>query len=583
MTFRIHNQHSYDVISIVSNDFLGIVEEFDNDNYTISNFRGFAITHRAVLTEETPKGNHTVRELSESPGEWAAMAHSNQSDGVEYLYFTDRFGYSPIFYSTQSQSHIVISSTFSGVVAGLRHLGEDCTLNVVNYSATIASNVPFFQNSFSHETMANEIFILPAKYALKITKIGWALVDRESLDGTAQITEYADALLRGVEQTKAVVDTIVASNALNRRITLTGGVDSRLCAALLSKSGKLQNFRVSTIDSRKWEGRPGQRGINRDIVISNEIRKKFGLEWWSLPERIKKPWEFIESLAAFQSYRSNFAYTFVPSAGHVRFAKPVISIRGGGGEILRVDATMEKIATEFETAAAQQASGCLDEGLWYANHVMRGSLLSGSLRSEAIERIAANFPRNYGNSFLERISKLYLDHRYRGHFGHQRQTTSANDIILHPLSNTYFLKSSALADFDSLKSGRLVLDIFEAADPVFLEQTFASDDWSRLLTGRIGDESEYTSTEWIADFDASHVPSTITMDRSIKPDRQVAAPAQSLLETSLQYLSVAFEEINSRVPSVNIEEIKDLHKKIISRVKIPNIFQVTLWPKRHLL
>lgn len=571
MSFKIIDNPDYFIIRTNSN--INNELTFDKpdalENFHVTDILGFAVTESNFFSNAIANTvDISLAELANAHGEWTALATRHGQLGPEYLFLADRFGYSPLFYSLSDPDNIVVSNSFHGVVLGLKSLNLELTLNVPYYSTLISSNSPVFQNSHLHSTMANEIRLLPSDSMLFICGQGVAFVDRELPGDLSNLNDYSIAVQRGIEHVSKVLNTMGRETELNSRITLTGGVDSRLCLSLTSLSEVVDGLSVSTIDPRKWSGRKGQRSINRDMVISNRIRKDFNLAWWKQPDRLRVSTDFIESLTAFQSYRSNFSYTFVPSTSHTRYSESVMTIRGGGGEILRVDASIEKIAKYFEDYRESHPAADVDEARWYAEYVLKGSLLDGKLAETAIDLIISEYPKEYGNSFLERISYLYLSHRYRGHFGHQRQTTSTNDIILHPLSNSYFLRAAKLIDFEELVQGKMVKDLFLRSNPALLEYTFASDDWSIRLTGQSGSESEYDSLEWIPDYSSISEGSKVEYDPGREPNEPDSSTEIDWVETAIQYLMTAFGTLERYIPAALINDVSSLHRDVLSRVKV---------------
>ncbi|TFH57415.1 hypothetical protein [Glutamicibacter arilaitensis] len=569
MSFKIFNKPDYFVIkaeSNVDNELLSQRTESFED-FRVTDLLGFAITESDFLSDATTTTvDVSLPELALAHGEWTAVAARDGEAGPEYLFLADRFGYSPVFYSLADPNNIVVSNSFQGVVLGMRNLDVELTLNLPYYSTLISSNSPTFQNSHLHATMANEIRLLSSDNMLFVCDEGVSFVDRDLPGGLSNLNDYSNAIQQGIDHISNVFNTMGRNAELNARITLTGGVDSRLCLSLASLSDSFDRLTVSTIDPRRWSGRKGQRTINRDMVISNRIRKDYNLEWWEQPNRRKVSTDFVESLAAFQSYRSNFSYTFMPSAAHTRYAESVMTVRGGGGEILRVDASIEKIARKYEEYKESQPENVMDEAKWYAEYVLSGSLLDGLLAEEAKDLIVSEYPEGYGESFLERISYLYLSHRYRGHFGHQRQTTSTNDIILHPLSNSYLLRAARLITFEELVQGKMVKDLFHRSNPALLDYTFASDDWSVRLTGQTGPESEYESLEWIPDY--SNVPrgSKSEFDKGRGPKKQSSNPGIDYIELSMQYLTTAFGTLERYMPTSLLNDMSSLHRAVLNRV-----------------
>ncbi|MGP5043914.1 hypothetical protein ACTXJR_07800 [Glutamicibacter ardleyensis] len=572
MTYQLFHEPNYMIVeSNFGDEFtdLGKVK-IDLSGFDVFFFDGIALSSKSILTSKSSQeviANESLTSLANSNGEWAAAGIRNGSKYNEFLFFTDRFGYSPLFYSIIDQSKVVISNSFHGVIAGLSTLSVRCTLNVEHYAALVSSNTPTFQNTHSHNTMAKEVKMLPAQNALLIGPSGGRLIDRDLIGKVNEIGSYEDALNLGIQHSIDTLRVVSCMPELSRRITLTGGVDSRLCASLIAASGELSKFSVSTIDPRTWGSEVGKQTLTKDIVVSNSIRENYKLSWWHMVPRKQVSQSFMESLGCFQSYRSNLAFTFRPVSVHTRFEEPVLTIRGGGGEVIRTDSTIEKMASDYEAISASGSTDTLKESIWYAERQLQGSVLQGSLRERVLDSITNDFPIDYGSSFLERISKLYLDYRYRGHFGHQRQSTSANDLIMHPLSNPYFLKASKMIDYEELSRGKMVRDIFEKTTPEMLGLPFITEQWTELLSAGSDGPIDYESKNWKESLDSAPTRSAVKYSEGFAPEDRGEESSFDIHQSSIEFLKFAFARLENLIDEESSVLLASLHHSVLSRVE----------------
>lgn len=571
MTYKLFKEPSFSIVLAELDENISclIDRAIDLTNFNIHSFDGIGVTRSKLLNSEIPRAelqDQSLDSIANANGEWTAIADRSSNGQMEYLFFADRFGYSPIFYSVANDASMVISNSFHGVIAGLDSINVTRSLDIIHYAALIGSNTPNFQNTYSHSTMANEVKMLPAENALLIDSRGAHLINRDLLGNIQDISSYESAITLGIENALDILRVVSSIPNISRRITLTGGVDSRLCASLMVASGTIGSFGVSTIDPRTWKSPTGKETLTKDIVVSNSIRDEYNLSWWQMVPRRQVSHGFMESLTCFQSYRSNLAFTFKPSAMHTRFKDPVLTVRGGGGEIIRTDASIEKISIDFEATKSNDENEQIEESTWYAERFLSGSVLRGALRKLVVQSIAEDFPLEYGNSFLERMSKMYLDFRYRGHFGHQRQTTSANDLILHPLSSPYFLKASRMLDFQDLSNGKMVRDIFNQTAPEMLGFPFITDQWTSLLQAGSRGPNDYGSSEWMNSLDSSVSRSKANFDIGYEPgDRGENSNFESR-QACIEYIRFAFSRIESTLDATNRPLIAEVHRAVLSRV-----------------
>src|SRR5699024_5018187 len=92
---------------------------------------------------------------------------------------------------------------------------------------------------------------------------------------------------------------------LQKSISLSGGVDSRLVLSLITSSGFVDEFRVSSVDPRTWRNQSTRDVVERDIAIADAIRNSLNLEWSTVGEREFLQFDFRDSLNFHQSYKSS--------------------------------------------------------------------------------------------------------------------------------------------------------------------------------------------------------------------------------------------------------------------------------------
>ena len=406
----------------------------------------------------------TVADIADSPGEWSALATVRRDRYRKFLYFGDPSGFAPVFFSLLPGRALVLSDTFSGVVQGVQRLGGKLSLNVENYLTLISGKSTTFRNLISNQTMAEEINILGHEEALLIDHKRVSIVERSHLSKARQILSYESALDMGIKAAADSIKKIAASNSdATRAITLTGGADSRMAFAILLTTGLANEFDLWTIDPRLRKSPRQKEVFTADVEIADELRAFHNLNWMKPVPREKISVSFEESLAYHQSYGSNFAFTYKPSKALAFNAEPLVSLRGGGGEILRGSGGARIAESRYNNY--RREGGMQTSIAWMADEYIRGSLMTSATKDIARGYLERTLGGYEAETLRQTIDAFYRDTRNRGHFGHARKSAMANDNIMLALTNPYLLRAMELIDSPEKTSGRLVIDLLDKTEP----------------------------------------------------------------------------------------------------------------------
>lgn len=445
--------------------------------------------------QQTPRVASVVNAL----GEWFGVFQSRASEGTrEYIVLADNYGYCPVFYSVTHEHGVFISDSFNAVSSALDSIGVSKTLNVGNYLSLLACRGPQFQNLISDATMAEEISILPNDKFMKVTAKGVTIHPRSDLNSALQLDSIDALIEKGINLATGALAEIHASGIDHRRITLSGGVDSRLVLALLEASGHHDDFQVDSVDPRKWGNKETTHVIERDISIAETLRQTYGLDWWVGPQKKGMSCGFEESLHYFQGHRSNYSFLFRPSSVIPYFEDTSVTLRGGGGELLRATeggAIMDRrLNNDHKDGLSQEESAN-----WFANFYLNGSPVIQELIEPTRRHLSSAFYKRSTPDFMESMNEYYFAHRNRAHFGTSRKEFHANDINLHPLSNTYFKSAAKAMKLEERSNGDLVRKLFKKLNSQLLEIPFESQRWSKLLNGTM--EEDTNSDLWKQSYD----------------------------------------------------------------------------------
>lgn len=511
-----------------------------------------------------------VDQSVDAMGEWVAVAEEQTKNGNKnYLSFSDPFGYAPLFYAHITQKNIfVVADSFRGIVSGLENLGVQSTLNVEHYLTMLTSASPGLQGPLAGQTVFREIQILEADKVLYITEHGVAIIPRSLLGGVAAQNNYYSLLEAGLAQAIQTISVTEMYPASSKRITLSGGVDSRLCLAILGQTDQLSKFQVDSKDPRRWANERTRTTIEDDVELANALRIKHDLGWYTPDPRIAGSIEFREVLGKHQSYKSNYSYSFNPARVHSYASAGLFTIRGGGGEILRSTAAGRSMVEHYKrhNNGSDLVNSTTSE--WLAKEYTRHSVISEGFRPLIEEHVARSVAGPQGKSFEQHVNEIYFKGRNRSHFGHVRFDQSANDLCILPLSNAPFLRASELIDFQDRAAGRMVKDLFELAGADLLKVPFEDDQWSRILHGAVFDSSKQGFPDWTTGYDQTgSIDPRPSFRQGWKAGQRGESYNFDAQQSSLHFLLAAFDLLEKRLGSTESIHLRKQHELVISAVR----------------
>src|SRR5699024_231801 len=183
-----------------------------------------------------------------------------------------------------------------------------------------------------------------------------------------------------------------------------------------------------------------------------------------------------------------------PSATLLGNKTPVISLRGGGGELLRGTSEATNLTATYKRTAKSNES--LEA--WYAEERLRKSYLTDNAKKISADLIRNNLAKAEGTTVEEKLNHIYFTGRNRAHFGHTRLSYLQHELPIHVLSSAYLLQASRLIDFGSKKNGALVKNIFCQTREELLDLPFENPTWTNKLSNSndvVFDENDESWTE----------------------------------------------------------------------------------------
>ena len=449
----------------------------------------------------SPLGNAPIdlAKALEASGEWLGVFRKETPTTQEYIVVGDPLGYCPVFYA-QTPGGLMVCDSFPALSAALQRAGVAPAFNLPYYIASILNKHPHFDNPHLGTTMHEGVYILPPDRAIYVTPEGWSIVNRKQLYSPGIINNYDELIHRGINSATGTVQALASGQSQHLGISLSGGVDSRLALSLIISSGMLNQFSVTTMDPRKWSNSGTQQVIDRDMSIADQIRREHGLDWSIDGERCQLDFDFWDALELYAGYRSNFSYSFAPMNSFTVFNDKRVTVRGGGGEMLRTTLTGARVTEAVERRSSSQASGN-DEALtaWY----LASGQTPKAFRNIVSAQMEIAFSELPGQTVEEKMNFQYLFGRNRTHFGHGRISAAGNNAALHLLSNPYFILARDEVTFDERKNGKIVKDIFERTNPGLLETPFENDASTAQLCTPPLKEIASTNEAWTDSIDAA--------------------------------------------------------------------------------
>ena len=543
----------------------------DFSSFDVVHLGGVAYTHRGPLEGDFSapwRPPLPASDIRDAMGEWSAVGESSEEYLNQYVVFSDAYGYGATFYSVVPGIGLIVSDSFQGVSAALMERNIPPALDEYNYLTTVSLDTPTFNNAHSSSTMHRGIRILEPDEALWATEDGVHLVERGALGGSCDIRDYEEAVDAGVAHSKKVLQGFAEVSAVGRRLTLSGGVDSRLALALMIDADVHHEFSVFSSDPRGWSNKRTRDSIECDIDIANAIRESLGMAWWTRPARDKLPMSYRESLALYQGRWSSISYKFSPSHVYTMNSQVESTVRGGGGEILRSFDGYTQVGARFREYSSNNPRSALDEATWVAQQYLPAAKFDDAVREGARERFARFYSESQGESPEERMNSYYFRTRNRAHFGHHRATLASRDVMIHPLSNPFLLRASRLLPFERRAEGDLVMDIFRRSAPQLLRYPFESSKWDAILRHEPRHHVRRREQAWRRSLDEA-IASADGESRWIDGHRGKAAYSKTFdsRQSGLNYIKRAFASLEEMVPHDDRKLLSGQHRLVLSHLQ----------------
>lgn len=497
----------------------------------------------------------------EASGEWVGVFRREKPTTQDYVVLGDPLGYCPVFYAP-APGGLMISDSFPALSAALQRAGVEPSFNLPYYITSILNKHPHFDNPHLGATMHSGVHILPPNRALCVNCEGWSTVSRAELYPSSIINNYEELIHLGINSATRTIQALASDESHNLGISLSGGVDSRLALSLISSSGTLDQFSVATMDPRQWSNSGTQQVIDRDMSIADQIRREHGLNWSINGDRFQLDFDFWDALELYAGYRSNFSYSFAPMNSFTVFDEKRVTVRGGGGEMLRTTLTGARVTEAVERRSSAQATG-KDKALtdWY----LASGQTPKTFRNVVSAQMETAFGGLPGQSVEEKMNFQYLFGRNRTHFGHGRISAAGNNAALHLLSNPYFILARDEVTFADRKNGKIVKDIFKLTNPSLLKTPFENEkSTAQLCTFPIKEIS--TNGAWVDSLDAARLKQgKVTRSTLWNSRRRGVHSPYNGRSASEEFIRRGFRLLEEQFTSTDLKTMQALHFEALRR------------------
>jgi hypothetical protein len=574
MSSQLFREHQYIIFDLGTERQQVPGDSVDLAGFQVTHFSGQALGEQLIFDSNfsTIDRNYpSVSKVADSMGEWMAVGERITRTGREFIIFADAFGYCPVFYARLNKHKVAISDSFHGVAAAMEKLAVKRTVNLPNYLSALSGSQQQSQTIYSDQTMIEEIRVLrPDKFMHMSSANGVSFLPRAQLGTAFRKSDYNQALSSGLDLSNEIFTSMARFEDLDKRITLSGGVDSRMVLAMLVASGQHGQYKVSSVDPRTWHFKKSRHIVERDIELADLIRKNLELSWWHPGERTKVPTGFRESLWAYQGHRSNYHYMFRPMRLFTLQNHPSITLRGGGGEIISSTSAGQIASEKFARSNAD------DPFHWLGQYFMNTRNTIPELHEFVQDYIERTHKKYAADTIRQSIDNHYFHARNRAHFGHMGYSRTINEVAIHMLSNPFLLNASALIPFEDRANNVLVRDIFLQSAPELLNFAFANDE--SFLNSKDTSQTPKSAVrgEWVKGYDRAKIGTgNVEFAVGREPRKTSTQSPVDIKQAAKNYLKWAFALIEELLPTEYKSLVNNQHRLILSRVDTgqPDIYQ----------
>lgn len=457
---------------------------------------GWITSPEYVGDADTPRfvGAARLSDALRWSGEWWGTFRSPEGD---VAIVSDYFGLCEVFYSVVSGDDgrriVLASDTFRGILAARRAHGAVNALREDILLPTLTSHHNQFATRWSHETLADEVQVLPQGAYLLCSPRGVAVVPRRprAWDSPAQaLTAAVDA---GVEIVRRAVDS-----GLPAHISLSGGKDSRAVLSLLLAAGVQDRVSVLTNSGASMTAGASKEILDRDAELAAVMVTRYGLRWLDGATQEWRPIGRRAHLENWQTHRSGSSFEIKDGTG-VLVSEPSIDFQGMGGELTRsyLGSTFKKNYPGWWNAAGKTSATVRDDAATLFPIVCRAELIDPVLHQRARDAFVDSLDLGADGDVLDQIDASYRHYRNRAHTGASAFRRATGVSLVYPLATPELYEFAALngtEERDDPGASRALFEVIEATVPDLNVLEFMSPPWPADYRSR-GDAASWEGVD----------------------------------------------------------------------------------------
>ncbi|MGB3185565.1 MAG: hypothetical protein WBG36_05775 [Ornithinimicrobium sp.] len=432
------------------------------------------------LADEVRPADLDYDTASQRVGEWMAVARGDRPNGPVTAIFADPLGFHPIFWTVQPAPDgtrtLYAARTFQAMLAALRAAGVSLTIDWAVALPHLVGRRGLFTQPWCENTVLTGVRLLRPDELLLASSAGVGPV-RRPFFADPKGRSYSQLMDDGIQRAVTHVEQLAAMDG-ERRIRLSGGRDSRGCLAILVAAGAQRHFEVRTADPATQVSAK-RASFRQDLSLADRMRRRYDMSWAQSTrsgQSLPVTWE--QSLADHQRFGSHREAWFQPRS-RLPVDPPLrVSVRGGGGELMR-DYWEEQLG-KFDVANQLAALGndvFASSELLYNTFVPR-DVIPDRIHQGGRQLFTDSFLAADRHDFAQALSRQYPLYRNRYHFGHAIEHRMRNTRVWHALAYPEFLFAAEVAGLERKRTGWVNFDLVRRACPELASLQLHTGDWN---------------------------------------------------------------------------------------------------------
>lgn len=452
--------------------------------FVCTEFTGAMVTPRRheISALSRPAPDFTLDEADEAGGEWMGVFTSHTSPRT-FVVRADPLGYQAVFYRidprTDGRTDVYIASSAPTLTDTLTQHRRAVDLDWLHLLPNLMSQHAWTHTAHSPRTFGRDVWLLQPGDQLVISPNGVGIQPHSPFSRKG---DYDELLDRGIRRAAGQILQAARIGAGHHNIYLSGGKDSRMVLALMAAAGITDRFTVRSHNPLTWPNPAGRPTLEKDLVIADVLRRRFGMSWAPSRESVVVPTSFHDGLDGWMSFRSNRDFRLSMSMGIGVPTHSAVELRGGAGETMRSFVSMRRL-WGYSRYGDTPESYVKDAEL-FLSEVYHPARLPKHVREQLPGHAATMLEAAGGRTITETLHRGYSLYRNRVHFGHARHSLRSNTLPLMPLSQPEFLSAAALLTPDDRAQGALVFDLIERTAPELNDLPFDGGPWNCEMRAR---------------------------------------------------------------------------------------------------